>query len=49
MTSHMTVLIDTFDNPVQVEVTSLLESLTTLYNSVMTEWYAEWKELENKR
>ena len=44
-----TVLIDTFDNPVEVEITSLLESLTTLYNSVMTEWNEEWKELENKR
>ena len=43
------VLIDTFDNPVEVEIASLLESLTTLYNSVMTEWNKEWKELENKR
>ena len=44
-----TVLIDTFDNPVEVEIASLLESLTTLYNNVMTEWNAEWKQLENKR
>ena len=43
------VLIDTFDNPVEVEVAPLLESLTTLYNNVMTAWNAEWKQLENKR
>ena len=47
--TETTVLIDTFDNPVEVEIASLLESLTTLYNNVMTEWYAEWQELENKR
>ena len=47
--AQTTVLIDTFDNPVQVDIVPLLESLTTLYNNVMTEWYSEWTELENKR
>ena len=47
--TETTVLIDTFDNPVQVDIVPLLESLTTLYNNVMTEWYSEWTELENKR
>ena len=44
-----TVLIDTFDNPVEIDPTALLETLSTTYNNVMTEWYAEWQELETKR
>ena len=43
------VLIDTFDNPVKVDRTSLLLKLQDTYQSVMNEWYNEWKELENKR
>ena len=46
---YKTVLIDTFDNPVEIDPTALLETLSTTYNNVMTEWYAEWQELENKR
>jgi hypothetical protein len=43
------VLIDTFDNPVLVERSELLTKLKNVYNSVMAEWYNEWKELEGKR
>jgi len=43
------VLIDTFDNPVQVYRKELLEKLKQVYESTMTEWYIEWKELEGKR
>ena len=43
------VLIDTFDNPVEVNRKELLSTLTALYADVMNEWYTEWKELENKR
>jgi hypothetical protein len=43
------VLIDTFDNPVLVERGTLLSKLKSVYNSVMLEWYNEWKELESKR
>jgi hypothetical protein len=43
------VLIDTFDNPVLVERSELLTKLKDVYNSVMAEWYNEWKELESKR
>lgn len=43
------VVIDTFDNPVQVNREKLLETLTTTYNIVMFEWYREWSELEKKR
>jgi hypothetical protein len=43
------VLIDTFDNPVQINRKELLEKLQTVYTSVMNEWYNEWRELEGKR
>ena len=43
------VLMDTFDNPVKVDRLSLTHKLIEVYNSVMTEWANEWKELEQKR
>ena len=43
------VLMDTFDNPVKVDRIKLLLTLQDTYNSVMNEWYDEWKELESKR
>jgi hypothetical protein len=43
------VIMDTFDNPVKVDRTTLLNSLTKVYNDAMEEWHTEWKELENKR
>jgi hypothetical protein len=43
------ILIDNFDNPVQVNGPSLLAILQKTYNTVMNAWYAEWKELESKR
>lgn len=43
------VLIDTFDNPVQVNRKELLEKLQSVYTSVMNQWHNEWKELEGKR
>ena len=43
------VMIDTFDNPVEVNRDELLDKLTNVYHSVMYEWHAEWKELESKR
>ena len=43
------VLMDTFDNPVLVDRSELLAKLKEVYNSVMSEWYVEWKELESKR
>lgn len=43
------VLIDTFNNPVKVNRQALMDKLCETYNSVMNEWYDEWKELENKR
>lgn len=43
------ILIDTFNNPVQVDRELLLETLQNTYESVMEEWYNEWSELEKKR
>lgn len=43
------VLIDTFENPVKVNRVDLLDKLGSTYNSMMNEWYTEWKELESKR
>jgi hypothetical protein len=43
------VMMDTFQNPVLVDRSALLSKLKEVYNSVMLEWYNEWKELESKR
>ncbi len=43
------VLINTFDNPVQVNRKELLEKLQTVYTTVMNQWNIEWRELEGKR
>jgi hypothetical protein len=47
--NNFVIMIDTFNNPVQVNREQLLEVLTNTYNTVMLEWYKEWKELESKR
>ena len=49
MDDNFIVVIDTFNNPVEVNREKLLEVLKTTYNNVMLEWYKEWKELEGKR
>ena len=43
------ILIDNFDNLVQVNRDQLLVVLKDPYQKVMLEWYKEYKELENKR
>lgn len=43
------VLIDAFNNPVQVHAMQLYHKLREVYDTVMLEWYQEWKELEQKR
>jgi hypothetical protein len=48
-TQYNLVVVDTFNNPVQVIRQELLYKLQDTYIAVMEEWYAEWKELENKR
>jgi len=49
MDDNFIVLMDTFNNPVQVNRDTLLLLLKETYNKVMLEWYKEWKELESKR
>jgi hypothetical protein len=49
MDDNFIVLMDTFNNPVQVNRDNLLVLLKEIYNKVMLEWYKEWKELESKR
>lgn len=48
-TSKKIVLLDTFDNPVEVDRKALLNTLTEVNSTVMKEWYNEWQELETKR
>lgn len=43
------ILIDTFNNPVQVDRVELLTILQSTYESVMNDWYNEWSDLEKKR
>jgi len=47
--SNFVILIDTFNNPVQVNRETLLTVLKNTYDTVMLEWYKEWKEIEGKR
>jgi len=43
------ILIDTFENPVEVDRKQLLAKLQEVYDNVMQDWYKEYKELEGKR
>lgn len=46
---NFVILIDNFDNPVQINRENLLQVLHDTYKKVMLDWYKEWKELESKR
>jgi len=48
-TTDKVILIDTFDNPVEVDRVELLTRLKDVYTDVMSQWLTEWKELEAKR
>ena len=43
------IIMDTFENPVEVDRVELLSKLTTIYNETMVSWLKELKELEAKR
>ncbi len=47
--SEHVVLVDNFDNTVQVNRKQLLETLVNTYQNVMNQWHTEWKEIESKR
>jgi hypothetical protein len=46
---NFVILIDNFNNPVQVNREQLLTVLKETYNKVMLDWYKEWKEIETVR
>ena len=46
---NFVILIDNFNNPVQVNREQLLNVLKDTYSKVMLEWYKEWKEIETVR
>lgn len=48
-TGTTVILIDTFENPVQVDRAQLYTVLEKAYTDTMQLWYSEWKELESKR
>lgn len=43
------IVMDSFDNPVNVNRRDLLAKLLLTYNSVMHEWNTEWSKLEKNR
>lgn len=43
------VLLDTYENPVNVDISKLEVKLRETYNTVMEQWHTEWKELEKNR
>ena len=49
LNDNFVILIDNFNNPIQVNREQLLTILVDTYNKVMLEWYNEWKEVETIR
>lgn len=49
VTSDKVVIIDNFENPVEVNRAELLYKLNSTYTEVMGKWHAEWASLEGKR
>ena len=46
---NFVILIDNFNNPVQVNRDQLLAVLKDTYSKVMLDWYKEWNEIETVR
>ena len=49
LNDNFVILIDNFNNPVQVNRDQLLSILKDTYQKVMLDWYKEWKEIETNR
>lgn len=49
VTTETVIMLDLYETPVEVNVKSLQDKLLTTYNSVMSQWHNEYKDLENKR
>jgi hypothetical protein len=43
------IILDEYENPIQIDRNSLLTKLNSIYVSVMEEWHTEFKSLENNR
>lgn len=43
------ILLDAYNNPIEVDTKILLKKSEEIYNSVMTDWINEFKSLSNKR
>lgn len=48
-TDDVVVILDTYENPIEVDSKQLLNHMTTAYNTAMNLWAAEWNELKNNR
>lgn len=48
-TDETLVLLDSYQNPVEITRITLLYKTKEVYNTVMSDWLAEWKQLEGKR
>jgi hypothetical protein len=48
-TDETLVLLDSYQNPVEITRITLLTKTKEVYNTVMSDWLAEWKQLESKR
>lgn len=44
-----TIILDNYNNPVQVNSAELLQQAKLIYESTMVQWLAEWKTLESLR
>lgn len=48
-TDDVVVILDTYENPIEVDSKQLLDRMTTTYNTAMNLWATEWNELKNNR
>jgi len=47
--SKTLILMDMYDNPITVTKNAFLSKVSSVYDTVMAEYQAEWEELKNKR
>lgn len=43
------IILDKYENPVQINKQQLLKKTTDIYHTVMTEWYNEYQKLQHNR
>lgn len=43
------IMLDLYENPIQINREELLHKAKDVYNETMSAWYDEWKSLESKR